>query len=101
MEPADDCRNKVRFALSDSTGTLRFTDFDIVDAPECRDTAEALRQYVLGRPLAELDSDYIRQMTCAGNGQCICDIAGVIEDYRILLLPGSEEAHEPGVEKAR
>jgi hypothetical protein len=86
MEPAGECRNKVRFALSDSTGTLRFTDFDIVDAPECRDTAEALKEYVLGQPLAELDSDRIRQMTCAGNGQCMLDIAGVIEDYRSILI---------------
>ena len=86
MSP-DDCRNKVRFALSDSTGTLRFTDFDIVDAPECRGTAEALKEYVLGRPLAELDSDYVRRLTCAGNGRCILDIASVIDDCRAILVP--------------
>ena len=87
MGPAGDCRNKVRFALSDSTGTLRFTDFGIVDAPECREVAGTLKEYLLGRPLAELDLDHIRRLTCPGNGQCIRDIANAIEDYRAILAP--------------
>jgi hypothetical protein len=87
MEPAGDCRDKVRFRLSDSTGALRFTEFDIVDAPECGRIAGALRDYLLGRPLAEIDLGHIRQMTCAGNGQCIRDIAGVIENSLAMLSP--------------
>lgn len=87
MEPAGDCRDKVRFALSDSTGTLRFTDFDIVDAPECREVAQKLRGQLLGRPLADLDLDYIRGLSCGGNGQCIRDIVSVIEDHRAMLAP--------------
>ena len=90
MSP-DDCRNRIRFALSDATGTLRFTCFDIVGAPECRETAETLRKYVLGRPLAEMDSDHIRRLTCSGNGRCMLDIAGVIEDCRAILLPDRVE----------
>ena len=90
MEPAGDCRDKVRFSLSDSTGTLRFTDFDIVDAPECGQVAGTLKEYLLGRPLAELDLDHIRQMTCPGNGQCIRDIVSVIGDSLSTLVPDGD-----------
>jgi len=87
MGLAGDCRNKVRFALSDSTGALRFTDFDIVDAPECSQIAGTLKEYLLGRPLADLDLDHIRGLTCPGNGQCFRDIVGVIDDCRAILVP--------------
>ena len=90
MEPAGDCRNKVRFALSDSTGALRFTDFDIVDAPECSQVKGTLKEYLLGRPLAELDLGYIRQMTCDGNGQCFRDIVSAIENSLAILTPDED-----------
>jgi hypothetical protein len=89
----DDCRNRVRFALSDSTGVLRFTDFDIVDAPECREVAKTLKAYLVGRPLAELDLDHIRGLSCGGNGQCVRDVADEIEDYRRILAPNDAEMH--------
>ena len=90
MEPAGDCRNKVRFVLSDKTGTLRFTDFDIVNAPECGEVAGPLKEYLLGRPLTGIDLGYIRQLTCPGNGQCIRDIVDVIENSLSILAPDED-----------
>ncbi len=91
MEPVGDCRDKVRFVLSDKTGALRFTDFEIVNAPECNGVARTLREYLLGQPLAELDLGYIREMTCTGNGQCIRDIVSVIEDTLSTLVPDGDK----------
>jgi len=90
MEPAGDCRNEVRFALSDSTGPLRFTGFDMVDAPECGKVAGRLKEHLLVRPPAELDLGHIRQATCAGNGQCIRDIADVTENSLAISAPDED-----------
>jgi len=62
-----DCRNKIRYSLSDASGVLRFTAFNIVDALECGDTPEMLRKYLVGRPLADVDVDYIRGLGCKGD----------------------------------
>ena len=47
--------------MSDKTGVLRFESFDIVDAPECAETAEKIRQYLVGRALADVDVSLIRE----------------------------------------
>lgn len=43
----DECRNKIRCALTDRTGQLRFESFDIADAPEYTDMARRIREYLL------------------------------------------------------
>jgi len=84
MSP-DECADKVRFTLSDETGALRFKDFDIIDAPECKEIADTLRQYLLGRPVAEIDVGYIRTLECPGNGQCMHAIANVVAQNKAMF----------------
>ncbi|MFC1782956.1 hypothetical protein ACFL02_05155 [Planctomycetota bacterium] len=78
----DDCDDKVRFALSDKTGELRFTNFDIVGVPECVNVIEKLRVFLLNQKLADIDITEIIKMPCPGNGQCIQTIVRVIEEYQ-------------------
>ena len=78
----DQCLDKVRFSLSDASGDLRFKSFDIIDAPECRQIAEGLRDYLVGRPLSEVDVDHIRHLSCPGSGLCMVRIAEVVAEYR-------------------
>ena len=76
----NECRNKVRCALSDATGQLRFESFDIVDAPECADTAQKIAQYLVGRPLAEVDPGRIRDIGRDGNPLCGRVVARLVEE---------------------
>lgn len=78
----DDCYDKVRFALSDETGDLRFTSFDIINMPECFSLAETLRETLIGQRLADIDVEHIRRVSCPGNGQCMTTIVGIITEYQ-------------------
>ena len=66
----EDCQDRLRIRLSDRSGDLRFEAFEIVNAPECREIEAALRCYLVGRPLAEVDLDYLRELRCPANGEC-------------------------------
>ena len=57
-----ECRSKIRCAMSDRTGQLRFENFNIVDAPDCAETADRIRHYLVGRALAETDTSYLREI---------------------------------------
>ena len=78
--------NKAIISLSDRTGVLRVKAFDIVEAPECRELAESLRQHLLGMPLAEIDTKAIREVPCSGGGLCGRTVADIIEEYQILFV---------------
>jgi len=82
----DDCYDKVRFTLSDETGDLRFTDFNIVEMPQCSGVAEKLRELLLEQRLADIDVAKILATPCPGNGQCLQTIARVISDYQDRFL---------------
>ena len=82
----DECYDKVRVALSDETGELRFTDFDIINAPECGKLAEELRSKLLGQQLADIDVVEIQKMSCPGNGQCMEAIVNIIAEYQDRFL---------------
>ena len=77
-----ECKDNVRFSLSDEKGYLSFKTFDIVSMPDCAELAEELRKYLLGRPLNEIDVDFIRSKECPRNvGMCIKQIAEVIQEH--------------------
>ena len=91
----DDCYDKVRFTLSDATGDLRFTAFDIINAPECTGLAEELRAKLLDRRLADIDVGEIQRMSCPGNGQCMTTIVRIITDYQDRFT----QSHESTIRK--
>jgi hypothetical protein len=79
---AGDCVNKIRFSISDETGVLRFTSFDIVDPPESCQGLEALREYLVGRPLAEVDVDHLRELLGGSDGECRQTALRVVKEYQ-------------------
>ncbi len=80
------CRNRVRCVLSDKTGVLRFKSFDIVDAPECRETAATLRHYLVGRALAETDTGYIRELGRVTRPLCARVVAQLVEESQQTFI---------------
>jgi len=90
MSP-EECVDKVRFKLSDETGKLRFKEFDIVDVLERREIADALRKHLVGRPLAEVDVDYLARLDCPGDRRCMRAIVNLVAQYRLVFTgPGGE-----------
>ena len=69
-------------SLSDESGVLRFKSFDIADAPDCWKMAKTLRHYLVGRALSDVDVNYIRNLSCSGDGVCIERVADVVAEYR-------------------
>jgi len=84
MNPGD-CYDRVRYSLSDEGGVLRFKAFDIVDTPDCRHIVDMLREHLVGRPLSEVDLDYLRELTCEGNGACMRTAIRVVEESQHLF----------------
>jgi hypothetical protein len=83
-----DCRDKVRFSLSDKSGALRFERFDIVDQPECRRTLDDLRAILLGRPLLEIDLAEIKRISCPHGDHCMRAVSEIIEECQTMFARG-------------
>lgn len=81
MDPQD-CKDKVRFSISDSTGVLRLESFELVDMPMCQETAELIRTLILNKPLSEVDIDRLREIPCAHNRECVQVIAALLNEYK-------------------
>ena len=81
----DDICDKIRFSLSYQTGELRFSDFNIIAAPEYSKLAGELRTILLGQRLADIDVDEILKINCPIDEQCIRVIAHIITEYQMAF----------------
>ena len=88
---AEDCRDKLRFRLNDDSGILRFMEFEILNAPTCRDMEKTLREYLVGRALVEVDLDYLRKLTCTGSGECMQAVIREVQRYQCLFVRNHED----------
>ena len=94
IEDARECYDRIRYTLSDESGELRFTSFQIIGGIECRGVERELKEYLLNRPLRELDTDKIMQVSCSGERQCIDTIAKVIAEQQSFFAAEEEEENE-------
>lgn len=91
---SQECRDRIRFTLSNETGIQRFKDFKLVEAPECGAMGKLLQEYLVGRPLAEVDlaylrslkCPYMRSLECQENGGCVLAIIDVIREFQDLFV---------------
>ena len=83
---AEQRHDRLRFRLSDKSGVLRFVEFEIVNASRCRGMEETLREYLLGRALADVDVSYLRGLTCVGNGECMHAVIREVQKYQYLFV---------------
>lgn len=86
-----DCRDRLRFRLSDASGVLRFVEFEILDHDECHDMETTLREYLVGRALADVDLDFLRGLTCAGNGACMDAVICEVQKCQHLFVHRQED----------
>ena len=91
---SDECHDRLRFRLNDDSGVLRFVEFEILNVPGCQDMGDTLRDYLVGRALADVDLDYLRTLSCAGTGECMQTIIREVKKYRDLFArtQGQESA---------
>ena len=93
-----DCYGNIRFALSDRGGRMCFESFDIIDVPECQNVAARLRDYLVHRPLAQVDVRQIRSMRHAATAMCIPDVARAVDELKRLFGAPAASNRTPGSE---
>lgn len=87
---ANDCHDRLRFRLDDDDGLLRFVEFEILNASRCQDIEETLQEYMVGRALADVDLDYLRELTCTGNGECMQAVIQEVQKHQRLFVRNHE-----------
>jgi len=80
-----ECYNSIRFSLSDQSGRMRFESFDITDIPECGRAAAGIRNYLLHRPLQEVDVVRIRSMESDGRCRCVEQVVQAVREQQRLF----------------
>ena len=88
---ADECRDRIRYSLSDVSGTLRIESFDIADAPDCQNIADEVRSVILGRPIANIDVAELLRIFCPGKRLCVCAIVDAIGEEQALFAGTREQ----------
>ena len=83
---AEACHDKLRFRLNDDSGVLRFMEFEILNTPACDDMEKTLREYLVGRALADVDLEYLRNLACTGNGECMQAVIREVQQYQHLFV---------------
>ena len=96
----EQCRDRIRCALSDRSGVLRFESFDIVDAPECEDVSYSVREYVIGRALAEVNVDHVRDLVGAEHPLCARTLAGLLAESQEMFGGGGKRLVRSGTREA-
>ena len=79
------CRDRIRFRLSDDSGSLCFETFEIVNSPECYEFEAALREYLVGRPLATVDVSYLRSLNCTAECECVSAVVREVEVHQRMF----------------
>ena len=81
----NECNHSTRFSHSDLSGPMRFDSFDVADIAECKAVAVSLREYLVRRPLAEVDVERIRSMERDGTCLCVREVARVVRERQGLF----------------
>jgi len=90
-----ECWHRLRAALSDRTGMLRFENFDIVNAPDSAETAATLRHYLVGRALAEKNPAYIRKLGSVTEPVCARPVVQLVRKSQRRFSDTSESTLRP------
>jgi len=53
-----------------------------------------LREYLMGRPLADVDLEYLRALRCPADGECLRALIEEVHNYQ-RLFTGKLEAANP------
>ena len=47
---------------------------------------DTLREYLVGRALADVDLEYLRNLACTGNGECVQAVIREVQKYQHLFI---------------
>ena len=81
----DEWYDRIRMVLSDVSGELRVTSFDIVGLAEYSEIAE-LRAKLVGKRLADINIAETPGVSFASNPQCKKAVADIIAKYQDQFL---------------
>lgn len=84
MMDSQQCQHRVRFSMSDESGTLRFTEFEVKDQEDCS-TVRELTSYLLERPAFDIDWEHVARMSAQSPCTCAEDVLSVLGHCREIL----------------
>ena len=84
------CHDRLRFRLGDDSGLLRVEEFAIQNATECQGMEHTLREYLVGRPLADVDLEYLRRLRCPADGECLRALIHEVQKCQCLFAGKTE-----------
>ena len=87
---SETCADRIRFSLSDASGKLAFSAFEFLNRGTCPEAEQRLREYLVGRPLADVDLRVVEKLSCTGDRECFAQIAAVIREQQELFVPGTD-----------
>lgn len=79
------CYNRIRFAMDDEDGWLRFRRISVEGEGVCGVNLQALEAYLAQRPLREIDLDEVRRITAGCHPQCGAEIIRVIAEQQAFF----------------
>ncbi len=79
------CDDRLRFRLGNESGVLRFEEFSIINPLECRGMEHTLREYLVGRSLADVDLDYLRGLRCPADGESLRALIATVQKHQQLF----------------
>lgn len=85
-----ECRNHVRYSLSDEDGLLRFRAFEVTDEPDCGDAVNRLREYLLGRPLKDVRVDELKRLDSGGTCACMGEVIQAVQECQEMFVRSRE-----------
>ena len=82
---ASKCSDRLRFRMSDDSGVLRIEEFAIQNAAECQGMEHTLREYLVGRPLGDVDLEYLQRLRCPADGKRLRAMIEEVQKYQRLF----------------
>ncbi len=98
IKDMDECYDRIHIALSDMSGDLRITSFDIIGIAEYSETAE-LHAKLVGKRLADIHITEMHEVSFASNTQCLKAVADVIAKYQDQFLRGRKRSDRLELQK--
>ena len=87
-----ECYNRVRFAMDDADGGLRFRRIGVEGGVYCEGVLKRLEAYLKKRPLRDIDMDRVREITSNCHPECGKELVRIIAEQKDFFCGRSEMA---------
>lgn len=87
-----ECYNRIRFAMDDADGSLRFRRIGVEGGVYCEGVLKRLEAYLKERPLRDIDMDRVREITSNCHPECGKELVHTIAEQKNFFCGNDEPA---------